>query len=103
VDIPWRPDFNALVYVLSGSGHVTADRRPIGTGQLAVLGSGDAIRVGATREQDSHTPALDVYIMGGLPIGEPVAWYGPFVMNTHEELAQAFDDYRSGRLGTIPD
>jgi redox-sensitive bicupin YhaK (pirin superfamily) len=40
--------------------------------------------------------------MGGLPIGEPVAWYGPFVMNTHEELARAFDDYRSGRLGTIP-
>jgi len=44
-----------------------------------------------------------VYIMGGLPIGEPVAWYGPFVMNTHEELARAFDDYRAGRLGVIPD
>jgi redox-sensitive bicupin YhaK (pirin superfamily) len=101
VDIPWRADFNALVYVLSGSGYV-ADRRPIRTGQLAVLGAGDAIRVGANPQQDSHTPALDVYIMGGLPIGEPVAWYGPFVMNTHEELARAFDDYRAGRLGTIP-
>jgi redox-sensitive bicupin YhaK (pirin superfamily) len=103
VDIPWRSDFNALVYVLSGSGHVGGERRPIGTGQLAVLGSGDAIRVGASRQQDSHTPALDVYIMGGLPIGEPVAWYGPFVMNTHEELARAFDDFRAGRLGTIPE
>jgi redox-sensitive bicupin YhaK (pirin superfamily) len=102
VDIPWRPDFNALVYVLSGSGYVAAERRPIQMGQLAVLGAGDVIRVAADRAQDSRSPALDVYIMGGLPIGEPVAWYGPFVMNTHEELAAAFADYRSGRLGTIP-
>ncbi|MBV9325405.1 MAG: pirin family protein [Chloroflexi bacterium] len=102
VDIPWRPDFNALVYVLSGKGAVGAERRPFGTGQLAVLGTGDAIRVAADRSQDSHTPALDVYIMGGEPIGEAVAWYGPFVMNTHEELAKAFEDYRAGRLGVIP-
>jgi hypothetical protein len=102
VDIPWRPDFNALVYVLSGNGSVGPEHRPFRTGQLAVLGAGDAIRVAADRGQDSHTPALDVYIMGGQPIGEAVAWYGPFVMNTHEELAKAFDDYRSGRLGTIP-
>ena len=103
VDIPWRRDFNALVYTLSGAGFVGAERRPIRMGQLAVLGAGDAIRVAADPAQDSRSPALDVYIMGGLPIGEPVAWYGPFVMNTHEELARAFDDYRSGRLGTIPD
>jgi quercetin 2,3-dioxygenase len=102
VDIPWRRDFNALVYVLSGQGFVGPDQRPVRTGQLAVLGAGDVIRVSASTEQDSHTPALDVYIMGGLPIGEPVAWYGPFVMNTHEELARAFDDYRHGRLGVIP-
>jgi redox-sensitive bicupin YhaK (pirin superfamily) len=102
VDIPWRRDFNALVYTLAGSGYVSADRRPIGTGQLAVLGAGDAIRVGADASQDSNSATLDLYIMGGLPIGEPVAWYGPFVMNTHEELARAFDDYRAGRLGTVP-
>jgi quercetin 2,3-dioxygenase len=102
VDIPWRPDFNALVYVLSGKGFVGAERRPFKTGQLAVLGAGDAIRVSADRAQDSNTPALDVYIMGGQPIGEVVAWYGPFVMTTHEELARAFDDYRAGRLGTVP-
>jgi quercetin 2,3-dioxygenase len=102
IDIPWQRDFNALVYVLSGKGSVGAERRPFQTGQLAVLGAGDAIRVTADRGQDSHMPELDLYIMGGQPIGEVVAWHGPFVMNTHEELARAFEDYRSGRLGTIP-
>jgi redox-sensitive bicupin YhaK (pirin superfamily) len=102
IDIPWRRDFNALVYALSGNGSVGPEHRPFRAGQLAVLGAGDAIRVAADRGQESHTPALDVYIMGGQPIGETVAWYGPFVMNTHEELARAFDDYRAGRLGTIP-
>jgi redox-sensitive bicupin YhaK (pirin superfamily) len=101
-DIPWRPDFNGLVYVLSGRGTVSSDRRPIQTGQLAVLGAGDVMRLGADASQDSNAPALDVYIMGGRPIGEPVAWYGPFVMNSHEELARAFDDYRAGRLGAMP-
>ncbi len=102
VDIPWRADFNVLVYALSGKGSVGAEQRPMRMGQLAVLGAGDAIRVAADRAQDANAPALDVYIMGGQPIGEPVAWYGPFVMNSHEELARAFDDYRSGRLGTVP-
>jgi redox-sensitive bicupin YhaK (pirin superfamily) len=102
VDLLWRPDFNALVYVLSGNGYVGAERRPVRAGQLAVLGAGDAIRVGADRGQDSRSPALDVYIMGGEPIREPVVQYGPFVMNTREEIAQAFEDYEAGRLGSIP-
>lgn len=102
VDLPWRPDFNALVYVLSGRGYVGPERRPIHEGQLAVLGTGDAIRVGADRTQDSRSPALEVYVMGGQPIREPVVQYGPFVMNTRAEIAQAFDDYQAGRLGTIP-
>src|SRR3954453_20417088 len=102
VDLPWRPDFNALVYALSGAGTVGAEGRPIRQGQLAVLGAGDTIRVAGDRHQDSHTPALDLYIMGGLPIREPVAHYGPFVMNRRDELIQAFEDYQAGRLGSIP-
>src|SRR3954464_9599730 len=64
VDLPWRPDFNALVYVLSGNGYVGGERRPVRGGQLAVLGAGDVIRLGADRGQDSRSPALDVYVMG---------------------------------------
>jgi quercetin 2,3-dioxygenase len=102
VDLPWNPEYNALVYALSGRGTVGAERSPLRIGQLAVLGEGDAIRVAADRSQDSHTPALDVYVMGGRPIREPVAHYGPFVMNTKAQLIKAFEDYQAGRLGSIP-
>ena len=102
VDLPWRADYNGLVYVLSGAGTVGAERRPIRSGQLAVLGAGDTIRVAGDRHQDSNSPALDVYVMGGRPIREPVAHYGPFVMNTKAELIQAFEDFQAGRLGSVP-
>ncbi|MFC7491581.1 MULTISPECIES: pirin family protein [unclassified Knoellia] len=102
VDVPWRQDFNALVYVLAGDGQVGAERRPVRKGQLAVLGAGDSIRVGATRRQEARSPQLEVMILGGLPIREPVAAYGPFVMNTRAELVQAFEDFQAGRLGVIP-
>jgi redox-sensitive bicupin YhaK (pirin superfamily) len=95
--LPWRPDFNALVYVLSGSGRAGGDATVQG-GQLAVFGPGDHLRLVADRGQD----ALEVVVLGGRPIREPVAWYGPFVMNTQAELQQAVDDFRSGRLGVVP-
>jgi redox-sensitive bicupin YhaK (pirin superfamily) len=102
VALPWRRDFNALVYVLSGAGTVGAEGRPIRTGQLAVLGRGDTVTVSGAVRQESRLAGLDVVLLGGLPIREPVAWGGPFVMNTRAEVVQAFDDYRQGRLGVIP-
>ena len=100
--IPWRRDFNALAYVLSGRGTVGAESRPVRSGQLAVFGNGASITISADIGQDSNAPALDVVLLGGEPIREPVAWYGPFVMNTQRELMQAVEDFQKGRLGTVP-
>src|SRR3954464_6605363 len=102
LDLPWRPDFNALVYVLSGAGSVGIDAHPVRTGQLAVFGPGDTVTINGAVQQESRTPALDVVILGGQPIREPIAMYGPFVMNTRQEVMDAFTDYQAGRLGSIP-
>ncbi|MGI9079766.1 MAG: pirin family protein [Acidimicrobiales bacterium] len=100
--LPWPRPFNALVYALAGWGTVGGEGRPLAAGQLAVLGAGDVITVAADTRQDSRSPALEVLVLGGRPIGEPVVWYGPFVMNTRAEVAQAMDDYQAGRLGQVP-
>ncbi len=99
----WRPEFNALAYVVSGQGTVGAERRPIHEGQIAVLGDGDAIELRADADQDErHAEGMDVLLLGGLPIREQIAWYGPFVMNTRDEIVQAVEDYQAGRMGQIP-
>jgi hypothetical protein len=100
--VPWRSDFNALAYVLGGKGTVGPKGRPIEGGQLAVFGAGDTLTIRAGERQDGNSPNLDVLLLGGKPIREPVVAYGPFVMNTRAELVQAFEDYQAGRLGTIP-
>ncbi len=97
VRLPWPANFNSLAYVLAGRGSVGSDRRPVRMGQLAVFGAGDAITFAADPKHD-----MDILLLGGEPIREPVAAYGPFVMNTRAELVQAFEDYQAGRLGSIP-
>jgi redox-sensitive bicupin YhaK (pirin superfamily) len=95
--LPWPKEFNALAYVLAGSGSVGPDKHPIRVGQLAVLGAGDALTLAA-----STSESLDVLLLGGKPIREPVFQYGPFVMNTKSEIVQALDDFQAGKLGVIP-
>jgi len=102
VALPWQPDFNALVYVLSGAGSVGAEKHPIRTGQAAVFGRGNTITVTGDEKQESRLAGLDVVILGGRPIREPIAWAGPFVMNTRAEVLAAFEDYQQGKLGVVP-
>ncbi|TNC26539.1 pirin family protein [Amycolatopsis alkalitolerans] len=103
LEVPWREDFNALGYVLAGAGTVGTDDRPIRKGQLAVFGEGGALAFAAAATPAAEPePNLEVLLLGGQPIREPVVQYGPFVMNTREEVAQAFEDYQSGRFGVIP-
>ena len=88
--------------MLSGAGSVGIDGAPVRTGQLAVLGPGDTVTIRGAEHQESRTPALDVVVLGGAPIREPIAMYGPFVMNTRQEVLDAMSDASAGRLGTIP-
>jgi quercetin 2,3-dioxygenase len=102
LQLPWDPSFNALVYVLAGGGRVGSQGRPVRDGQLVVLGRGDWLEVRADDQQDSRSPALEVLVLGGRPIREPVAAYGPFVMNTKAELGQALEDFQAGLFGDVP-
>ncbi len=102
LELPWNKNYNALVYTLNGHGTVGEVRQPVQMGQLAVMGDGDTLVVQADPTQESRSPEMDVLILGGQAIKEPVAWMGPFVMNTKAEVLKAFDDFQKGLLGTVP-
>jgi quercetin 2,3-dioxygenase len=102
VSLPWNPEFNALAYVLAGRGGVGPEGRPVHKGQLAVFGPGGALTLSAAASQPSAEPNLELLLLGGRPIREPVVHYGPFVMNTRAEIVQALEDYQAGKLGVIP-
>ena len=95
VTLPIDSAQRVLVYVFQGDVRVGPAGKPVKDGQLAVLGPGEAVRL---RGGDDSARLL---LLGGVPLGEPVARYGPFVMNSEREILQAFDDYRSGRMGEI--
>jgi redox-sensitive bicupin YhaK (pirin superfamily) len=97
--VAWNPSFSALAYVLTGRGTAGPEARPVEGDQLVVFGPGDHLVVGAA---DRQTEPLDLLLLGGLPIRAPVAHYGPFVMNTRQEIIQAVEDYQAGRLGVVP-
>ena len=76
--------------------------QPIGMGQLAVLVDGDHVVLQADSQQDSRSPNLEVFLIGGVPLREPVFSYGPFVMSSKAEVIEALEDYQAGRFGLIP-
>lgn len=98
----WDSSQSAMVYVLQGSGTVGTEKRPLQEGQLAVFGPGDAITVDAGPRQHGRTGQLEVLLLGGRPLNEPIARYGPFVMNTEQEIRQAIEDHQRGQMGRIP-
>jgi redox-sensitive bicupin YhaK (pirin superfamily) len=85
------PDHTVLAYILSGEGYFGSGRNEaVGPGHLVLLSRGDDVRVTGAGSQ------LRFLLISGEPLGEPVAWYGPIVMNTQEELELAFKEYREG-------
>jgi hypothetical protein len=89
-DIP--ADFRAFAYVFRGTAQIAG--REVRDGQIAVLGAGDDVRI-------ASEAGAELLLLGGVPLDEPVARYGPFVMNTEAEIYQAVRDYQAGRMGEI--
>lgn len=87
---------NSLVFALEGELRIGADERPVKAGELAVLE-----RKGPGRVRVQAAPGARALVLSGEPIDEPVAAYGPFVMNTQAEIMQAITDYQSGKMGHL--
>jgi hypothetical protein len=102
LEVPWNPVFSGLAYVLTGQGYAATERRPVDAHQLVVFGPGDTLVVEAAASQPEESPDLEVLLLGGLPIREPIAHYGPFLMNTRQEILDALDDYQHGSMGQLP-
>ncbi len=100
--LPWHAAFNGLAYSLVGDGWAGIERVPFSEGQMVLFGQGGGLVLAARETQPASTRYLEVLVLGGRPIREPIAHYGPFVMNTREEILQAIEDYQTGRMGSIP-
>lgn len=96
---PVPQEYNAFAYIVDGEGAFGADGERAADGQMVMFAAdGDEVLIANPVDAESE---LDVLLIAGLPLGEPVARYGPFVMNTEAEIYQAIEDYQSGRMGTI--
>ena len=91
--------YNAFAYVVEGEGLFGAEVERAGDGQMVLFAQdGDEVRIENTSDAKA---TLVVLLIAGVPLNEPVARYGPFVMNTDGEIRQAIEDYRLGRMGAI--
>jgi redox-sensitive bicupin YhaK (pirin superfamily) len=90
-------EYNAFAYVVNGQGLFGSNRNTAARGQMVIFSAGDILLI----KNESDDLPLDVLLIAGVPINEPVARYGPFVMNKRHEIEQAIEDYRSGRMSKI--
>jgi redox-sensitive bicupin YhaK (pirin superfamily) len=92
-------DYNAFAYVVDGAGLFGVEGERGADGQMIMFApDGDGVRIENSADASA---TLEVLVIGGVPLNEPIARYGPFVMNTEAEIHQAFEDYRRGRMGAI--
>ena len=88
--------FSVAAYVFAGAADVGAPAQQLDEGAFAVMGDGATLSLASNAASGAR-----VLVIGGEPLREPIARYGPFVMNTEREIREAIDDYRSGRFATI--
>ena len=92
-------EYNSFAYLAEGAGYFGEEKKLVHKGQVIFFEKdGDEITIIASKS--SKLP-LEVLLFGGSPIREPISRYGPFVMNTDEEIQKALEDYRSGKMGQI--
>ncbi len=92
-------EYNAMAYLINGKGEFGSDRTEAVEAQM-VMFAPDADEV-TFEVNESATAPMDLLLLAGVPLNEPVVRYGPFVMNTEEEIYQAIEDYRNGKMGMI--
>ena len=102
LELPWDVDFNALVYVLNGQRHRRRRRAARSTPASRPCSAPATTSPSPPTAQESRSPKLDVIVVGGRPIREPLAWAGPFVMNTKSEVLEAYQAFQRGDFGHIP-
>ncbi|NCG42227.1 MAG: pirin family protein [Euryarchaeota archaeon] len=90
---PIDKGLNAMIYCFSGS--LSIDQKTLNDGQLGILSDGDEVHLSVS---DSTKEDVNILFLAGPEIDEPIARYGPFVMNTEQEIMQAYADYNAGTL-----
>lgn len=93
---PVPKSYDGFAYVWRGAGYLGDERKTATMGQMGLLGKGEEVRLEASEDEE-----MRILLIAGEPLREPISRHGPFVMNTWQEIEQAFKDYHSGKLGKI--
>jgi redox-sensitive bicupin YhaK (pirin superfamily) len=97
IDQALPENYQGFAYVIAGEGQFGAEPKPASAHQMVIFGNdGPGVRL-----RNASAEPLELLLLAGVPLNEPVVRYGPFVMNTEEEIHQAIKDYQAGRMGEI--